>query len=197
MHCGSLREDFTPYQPIWCGVRSDLKATPTPENSSFIKLIWNITQPSEIIIKTSVFLPVVFWGIVCNLALIYVIAQNRHLRSPTNLLVGNMAVADLLSLLIHPWVFLVYDFFQNYQLGAFGCRVEGAIECSLLLASVMNLAAISYDRLTAIVLPRETRLTRNGAKIVMAVTWLAGLVFASPLFFYRSYTVLKTYISTS
>lgn len=80
------------------------------------------------------FLPVVFWGIVCNLALIYVIAQNRHLRSPTNLLVGNMAVADLLSLLIHPWVFLVYDFFQNYQLGAFGCRVEGAIECNFVLA---------------------------------------------------------------
>lgn len=41
-----------------------------------------------------------------------------------------MAAADLASLLIHPWVFLIYDFFQNYQLGEIGCKLEGAIECN-------------------------------------------------------------------
>lgn len=100
-----------------------------------------------------------------------------------------MAAADLLSVLIHPWIFLVYDFFQNYQLGQFGCKAEGAIECSILLTSVITLSAISYDRLTAILLPKESRLTKNRAKVVIVVTWVSGLLISTPLFFYRTYKV--------
>lgn len=100
-------------------------------NMSFINKIWVVVNPSQIIIKTSLFLPVVIWGILGNLALLYVIFKNRHIRTPTNMLIGNMAAADLASLLIHPWVFLIYDFFQNYQLGEFGCKIEGTIECEL------------------------------------------------------------------
>ncbi|XP_022916828.1 neuropeptide Y receptor type 1 [Onthophagus taurus] len=156
-------------------------------NSTFINEIWLVTDTREIIIKTSAVLPVVLWGIFGNICLLYIIIKFRHLRSPTNLLIGNMAAADLASLLIHPWVVLVYDFFQNYQLGAFGCKVEAAIESAILMTSVINLSAISYDRLTAIVLPKETRLTRKGTKILMGITWIVGLIIASPLFFYRTY----------
>lgn len=67
------------------------------------------------------------------------------------------------------------------------------ISGSLLLASVISVSAISYDRLTAIVLPRETRLTRNGAKIVMVVTWIAGSLISIPLFLYRTYKVSFLY----
>lgn len=69
------------------------------------------------------------WGIFGNFTLLYVIIKNRHIRTPTNLLIANMAAADLASLLIHPWVFLIYDSFQNYQLGEIGCKLEGTIEC--------------------------------------------------------------------
>lgn len=51
------------------------------------------------------------------------------------------------------------------------------------------MSAITYDRLTAILLPRETRLSLKGAKIVMFVTWLAGLILSLPLVFYRTYKV--------
>ncbi|KAI4455884.1 neuropeptide y receptor [Holotrichia oblita] len=61
------------------------------------------------------------------------------------------------------------------------------MECAFLLVSVMNLSAISYDRLTAIVLPKETRLNRKGAKILIAITWVSGFVLASPLCVYRTY----------
>lgn len=49
------------------------------------------------------------------------------------------------------------------------------------------MVAVSYDRLTAIVLPRETRLTVNGAKIVMMLSWLFGISMAIPLLLYRTY----------
>lgn len=67
--------------------------------------------------------------------------------------------------------------------------VNEKIAGSTLLASVMTLSVISYDRFTAIVLPKETRINRKGAKIVMVVTWFLGFALASPLFFYRAYKV--------
>ena len=100
-----------------------------------------------------------------------------------------MAAADLLSLLIHPWIFLVYDFFQNYQFGSFICKTEATIECAILLTSVTSVSAISYDRLTAILLPRESKLTKRGAKFIIAIAWGVGLLISSPLFFYRNYKV--------
>lgn len=99
-------------------------------NVSFINELWLVAKPSDVIIKISAFLPVVFFGIFTNTVLLYLLFKNRHLRSPTNLLIGNMATADLASLLIHPWMMLVNDFYQNYELGPIGCKMEAALECT-------------------------------------------------------------------
>ncbi|KAJ8953949.1 hypothetical protein NQ318_019192, partial [Aromia moschata] len=156
-------------------------------NTSFINTIWLSKDASEMIIKTSIVLPVVILGIMGNILVIFILVKNPYIRTPTNLLIGNMAAADLLSLLLHPWVILTYDFFQNYQLGQVGCQGEGAMECSILIASVISMSVITYDRLTAIVLPKETRLNRKGAKIVMGVTWVVGILLSIPLVIYRTY----------
>lgn len=100
-----------------------------------------------------------------------------------------MAAADLLSLLIYPWTMLVNYFYQNYQFGAIVCRAEGGVECAILITSVASLSVISYDRLTAIVLPQETRLGKRKVKIIMGLTWIIGFIFATPLFVLRSYKV--------
>lgn len=49
------------------------------------------------------------------------------------------------------------------------------------------MTAITYDRLTAIVLPQETRLNRKGAKIVIMITWILGILVSTPLVIYRTY----------
>lgn len=66
---------------------------------------------------------------------------------------------------------------------------------TFLITAVLNLCAVSYDRLTAIVLPRESRITIRGAKIVMTLTWLAGLALAFPLPIYRNYKVIRRFRS--
>jgi hypothetical protein len=60
---------------------------------------------------------------------------------------------------------------------------------SLLFTGVLNLVAVSYDRLTAIVAPLEARLTVHGAHIVMASTWVTGVILGLPLIFFRIYRV--------
>lgn len=81
------------------------------------------------IVKITIILPVILFGISGNLFVLYVLMKNQHIRTPTNLLIGNMAGADLLSIVMYPWLFLMTDFFQNYPFGKIGCQGEGAIEC--------------------------------------------------------------------
>ncbi|XP_050502121.1 melatonin receptor type 1A [Diabrotica virgifera virgifera] len=157
----------------------------------FINTIWTCKNCTEVVLKTSAVLPVVAFGIFGNIMVIYILWKNLNLRTATNLLIGNMAVADLLSLLIHPWVMLTLDLFQNYQLGVIGCKGEGPVECSLLIASVVSMSAVTYDRLTAIVLPRETRITKKGAKTLIALMWIFGLLLSLPMVFNRAYKERK------
>lgn len=166
---------------------SDVNDSINLSNVTFINDLWVIVPASQIIIQTSIFLPIVLWGVFGNLSLLYIIIKNKNLQTPTNLLIANMALADFLTLLVYPWIFLASNFFQNYPLGAFGCRIDGGFECTLLIASVINLVAISYDRLNAIVLPQEHRITIMGAKIIMVCAWIGGFSIASPLFIFREY----------
>jgi hypothetical protein len=60
---------------------------------------------------------------------------------------------------------------------------------SLLFTGVLNLVAVSYDRLTAIMTPLEVRMTVHGAHIVMASTWVTGVILGLPPVFFRMYRV--------
>lgn len=62
---------------------------------------------------------------------------------------------------------------------------------AFLVTAVFNLCAVSYDRLTAIVLPMETRLTVRGARIFMVASWISGFLIATPLAVFRKYGVRR------
>jgi hypothetical protein len=119
--------------------------------------------------------------------LLHVIHGNRTLRSPTNYLIFNMAVADLFALFLCPGLFLFQEIFQSYKLGEVGCKAEAMIEVSLLITSVITLCFISYDRLTAIAFPMETRLNFKSTKYVIVASWIGGFVLSSPLAIFRNY----------
>lgn len=142
---------------------------------------------NEILVKTFILLPIGVFGIVGNCLLLHVIYGNRTLRSPTNYLISNMAIADLCVLLLCPGLFLFHEIFQSYKLGEIGCKAEGMIEVSLLITSVITLCFISYDRLTAIAFPMETRLNYKSAKYVIACSWIGGFILSSPLAIFRNY----------
>lgn len=60
---------------------------------------------------------------------------------------------------------------------------------AFLISGVMLLSSVSYDRLTAIVLPREARLTTRGAIRLSVLSVIIGFAFASPLCVFRYYMV--------
>ncbi|GAB0090852.1 neuropeptide FF receptor 2 [Sergentomyia squamirostris] len=155
----------------------------------FPREIWTIIADWEVILKVTTFIPVIVFGVIGNALMLNIIYRNRVLRTPTNLLIANMAIADLATLILCPAMFMVHDFFQNYELGYIGCKCEGFLLGVFLLTAVMNLVAVSYDRLTAIVLPQEARLTLRGSQIVLCLTWVFGISLSLPLMIYRQYRV--------
>jgi neuropeptide FF receptor 2 len=79
----------------------------------------------EVAVKSATFAPVIIFGCIGNFILLYIIYKNRGLRTPTNLLIANMAFADFLTVLVPPLLFMFHNFFQNYVLGSLGCKLEG------------------------------------------------------------------------
>lgn len=63
---------------------------------------------------------------------------------------------------------------------------------AFLLTAVFNLCVVSCDRLTAIVLPMEKRITMRGAKMSILFTWMMGLTISIPFAVYRNYKVKLT-----
>lgn len=113
------------------------------------------------IIKIISVLPIITIGSLANCGLIYVILKEKSLHTTTNLLIVNMCIVDFGTCLICPWIFLCVDLFQNYILGEIGCRMDGALVHALTLVAVFNLSAISYDRVSAIVLNCSGKLSRR------------------------------------
>lgn len=84
--------------------------------------IWRLKPGWEVTLKTITFIPLILFGVLGNAILCYILVQIRALRTPTNLLIVNLAVADLATLVICPLMFMFHDFYQNYVLGAIGFR---------------------------------------------------------------------------
>ncbi|XP_055322329.1 neuropeptide FF receptor 2 isoform X2 [Sitodiplosis mosellana] len=140
--------------------------------------IWFSKPNAEIVYKSLLLLPIILCGVIGNLLLLNVVFRNRALHTPTNYILANMIAADTLTIFLCPAVFICSDFFQNFILGPVGCKMDGFLQ-------------VSYDRLTAIVLPMEKRITMRGAKMTMLFTWLAGLTISIPFAVYRNYKERK------
>lgn len=90
--------------------------------------VWDQIPDKDIILKLSVLIPIVLFGILGNVSLLEIIFSNRSLRTPTHMLIANLALIDLVTLLICPPMFILHDIHQSYVLGPIGCKLEGFVE---------------------------------------------------------------------
>ncbi|XP_046753346.1 neuropeptide Y receptor type 2 [Diprion similis] len=149
--------------------------------------IWKVRPAWEVTLKVATMIPVVVVGLVGNISLMYVIIRTPTLHTTTNILIANMALADFGTTLFCPWMFLCFDLFQNYIFGSIGCHLDGLLSHALTLVAVFSLSAVSYDRVSLIVLSTSRKLSKRTTYVLLCTTWVAGLVVAAPLAFFRQY----------
>lgn len=90
----------------------------------FPNKIWTVRPLWEVVVEIVLYVPILIGGVISNITLLTMIVKYKRLQSPTNILIAFMAGVDLVNLILCPWMLSVHHFYQNYVLGAVGCKME-------------------------------------------------------------------------
>lgn len=139
-----------------------------------------------------VILTVGLTGALGNTLVIYVFCRSRTLRSPSNLLVVNLAAADLLMSLTQAPIFFAASLWRRWPFGGPACEAYAFCGALFGIASMMTLTAIAADRCLAITRPLAGPGGLSGGGVLAAVAgvWLYSLGWsAAPLLGWSAYVL--------
>lgn len=130
---------------------------------------------------------IIFFGVVGNSLVIYVVHKFRNLRTVTNFFIVNLAVADLLvDMLCLPFT-LVTTLYGEWKFGQVLCFMLPCAQGTAVHVSTITLNIIALDRHRSIVYHMETKLSKGTCVAVIVVTWVLSALLASPLAIFREY----------
>ena len=142
---------------------------------------------SQDIVFATLYSLMVFFGVMGNGIVITIVRKTPSMHTTTNYLLMNLAVADLLTLLLCPGV---YDFALNHfsissAMGNIVCKLfaGNAIVCTTFDASVLTLCVIAMERYVAIVKPFKSsswNITPKKTGIVIAFIWVFAVILTLP-----------------
>ena len=145
----------------------------------------NRQHPLEIQIGMTIAYVIIFVvSLLGNTALIYVVFKTRQLRTTTNLLLTNMAIADLLiTFFAMPYSVIFLFVGSIWFAGKFGdvtCRIVQYILALSIAASILTHVFIALERFFCIVYPfKRVRIIKN-SKISYSFIWCSSFFLMSP-----------------
>lgn len=135
---------------------------------------------------TTIYAVIVFIvAVIGNSVVIYIVSAREYMRNSTNILIANMAVADILMACIFPYMlkFLyVMNLWFGTFMGTFLCKFLHSSQVLSIACSVINLVFISLDRCIVIWFPLRRIFTNKVLKASLVASWLYSIAFALPLF---------------
>jgi len=129
---------------------------------------------------------VVFIGFFGNLLVVLVVTFNKQMRNTTNLLILNLAVADLLFVVICvPSTGTIYALPHDWPYGDVWCKLVQYLIIAMAYVSIYTLVFMSLDRFLAVVYPIEsmTLRTESNCRKAIIATWIFTVVGCLPLLF--------------
>lgn len=150
----------------------------------------NHTEPGEVELSRAIPLGLVLgafivFAIAGNILVILSVVCNRHLRTPTNYFIINLAIADLLlSTTVLP-VSATLEILNYWVFGRIFCDIWAAVDVLCCTASIMSLCVISIDRYIGVSYPLQYPgiVTEKRALLAMLGVWALSVVISiGPLF---------------
>lgn len=127
----------------------------------------------------------IVFAIAGNILVILSVVCNRHLRTPTNYFIINLAIADLLlSTTVLP-VSATLEILNYWVFGRIFCDIWAAVDVLCCTASIMSLCVISIDRYIGVSYPLQYPgiVTEKRALLAMLGVWALSVVISiGPLF---------------
>ncbi|XP_053181687.1 adrenoceptor alpha 1Aa [Scomber japonicus] len=127
----------------------------------------------------------IMFGVVGNILVILSVVCHRHLRTVTNYLIVNLAVADLLlSSTVLPFS-AILEILDRWVFGRVFCNVWAAVDVLCCTASIMSLCVISVDRYIGVSYPLRypAIMTKRRALLAVMLLWVLSIIISiGPLF---------------
>ncbi|XP_054737706.1 octopamine receptor Oamb isoform X2 [Anastrepha obliqua] len=139
------------------------------------------TDPANVI-SLAILLFIILLVISGNSLVIAAVFCSNKLRSVTNYLIVNLAVADLLvGLAVLPFS-ATWEVFKVWIFGDVWCSIWLAVDVWMCTASILNLCAISLDRYVAVTRPvaYPSIMSTKRAKSLIAGIWVLSFVICFP-----------------
>lgn len=115
------------------------------------------------------------------------VVMTPKLHTPANILIGSLALTDLLvSVLVMP-VSILYTVSESWTLGPVMCDVWLSSDITFCTASILHLCVIALDRYWAITdaLQYSRRRTTRRAALMIAAVWVISVSISIPPLFWR------------
>ncbi|XP_042349221.1 alpha-1A adrenergic receptor-like [Plectropomus leopardus] len=122
----------------------------------------------------------IVFAIAGNILVILSVVCNRHLRTPTNYFIINLAIADLLlSTTVLP-VSATLEILDYWVFGRIFCDIWAAVDVLCCTASIMSLCVISIDRYIGVSHPLQYPgiVTEKRALLAMLGVWVLSVVIS-------------------
>ncbi|XP_071107549.1 neuropeptide receptor 15-like [Haliotis cracherodii] len=128
-------------------------------------------------------------GITGNFLVIYAVVCDRKMRaSVTNLLITNLAVADLLIMVFGVPEIIQFMINRGWILDLLACKVNRFVLVMALYASVLTLVSICVERFIGIIHPIKAHILCNRRRIacVVGFIWPFSILCGSPTLLFNT-----------
>ena len=138
---------------------------------------------SEIGLEVALAILICLISFLDNFLVVYVVHKESRLKSLTNVFVQNLALTDISMATLHMpfWVISLYT--GTWIFSERWCEIQAVINCTLGVASILNMGLIAFNRYIRVVKPAlYSRLfpSKRKARLYCALVWIASLLLATP-----------------
>ena len=135
-------------------------------------------------------IPVYIIGFIGNTLVIRIVHKTRDMHSTTNYLLANLAVSDVITILLEPLYFFLYHIgYPGSAFGKFSCKFLVLSDISI-TTSALTLSLLAIERYHALLKPFRTglRLTDENIKQAIALIWISSFLIVFPEFFVQEWS---------
>ncbi|XP_078619867.1 high-affinity lysophosphatidic acid receptor-like [Branchiostoma floridae x Branchiostoma japonicum] len=159
----------------WNGT-NNITDAPSPNDEEITTL-----SPSLVVLLSFLMILMILITVLGNSVVCLIVFQKPVMRSAINLLLANMAAADIMVGVLSMPFTLIALIAGDWLLGTVFCQVHAFLYTICVMEGILILVTISVDRYMIIV-RRKDKLNTTRAKVLIAVTWIFSIVVSFPPF---------------
>ena len=144
------------------------------------------TSTIDINVPVMCLLLVTLIGVAGNVGLLLVVIRNTYLHSAPNIIIVNIAVADLIYISCTAPFYIKHELERPCWLyGSVACKLRHLVPTVAQATCIFSIVALSRERYGAIVRGIESRISRSltGTLRTVCLAWLAGIIISLPVIF--------------